>query len=164
MVGRSQHENLKPDVIKRFKEGVQVRQLQHEFPQIPVRTLYRWFDAWLEKDTSDDLSDNLTPVTLVDTPSTVLTLVPFDKNAKRQESDVRLARRVLRDVASDRECNPAVRVQASLALMRMAYLRAELPKHIVEEIEEVDTLEKERKELQSTDPLLLIMQYREMIG
>lgn len=168
MARRSRSEHLKPEIFALFDKGMKAPEVKKAYPQVAARTLYEWHKVWLNAESKQlrnasgrKESDDRAHLRDLDAP--ILTVVPFDPSEVRQQSDIALARRTLRDVAGDRRINPAIRVQASLGLMKLAYLRSELPKHIIEESLDAD-IEQISKDLEERSPSELATEYRGMVN
>jgi len=124
--------HLKPELEAAFKEGKQPRDLYGQYPQIPRSTIRDWHSALWRNSAiipSDPENAHAVGVEVLPPRTNVVGLPP------QEQSDISLARNTLRKICKDKEVNPAIRVHAAGYLMKLASLRHELPKHILEETE-----------------------------
>ena len=125
--------HLKPEIEAAFQKGKQPSDLFQIFPQVPRSTLRHWYSVYKQNQHKTILSDP------EKAQAVVPEVLPSGGNLvalqSQEQSDIGLARNTLRKVCKDTSINPATRVQAAAYLMRLAFLRHELPKHILEETE-----------------------------
>lgn len=154
-------EHLKPEIEAEFRSGKQPIEVYGAYPAVPRGTIREWFKPFRQDSAND--SANLKPATRAD----VEVLPPRSSlvalEGGQQQSDIALARRTLRAIAKDSDVSPAVQVQAALGLMKLACLRHELPKHILEETEE-SRLEDERDRIRDLPPEEIARRIREALG
>jgi hypothetical protein len=166
MAARSPWENTKEEVCEKLRAGVDRATIRADYPDIPDATIRSWARrlrlATFECNTDATDSKPTPHVNVEVLPPYSSNLVPLDGAAN--SSDFSLARVTLRTIARDKNEPGSVRVQASLGLLKMVAMRAELPKHILEEIEEESNLNAERDRLTQSSPVELTRHYREALG
>ncbi|HEY9644459.1 MAG TPA: hypothetical protein V6C57_28445 [Coleofasciculaceae cyanobacterium] len=166
MARRSAFEHLKPEIEAEFQEGKHPTDLYGAYSQVPRATIREWFKPYRQDSTTNSTDippDNqnlaVTPTQVLPPPSKLVAIDGGD-NA----SDFQLARRVLRSIARNPSQEGAsVGVQAAVGLMKLIQLRAEMPKHILEESEDV-TIEDERNNIKDVPPSEVARRYKEALG
>lgn len=148
-------EHLKSEILKAYNEGAKPLDVLKKYPDLPRMNAYRWyrlrFGTTSETDSESDAEGQHPP-----------SLVALD--GKQQQSDIALARTALRRIVKGGDgIPPAVVVQAAVALMKLAHLRHELPKHIIDETE-VGDLQAARDRIRDLPPEELARRYREALG
>jgi len=162
MPRRSQHEHLKPQAVRLYRRGVIPNHVALKLG-IPKSTAYDWFKEFKSAE-SPVMGEIVEPIPESDRkPEASPGISKIHKLAVIEggNSDIALAKRTLREICDSNESG-AVRVQAALGLMRLAALRAELPKHVLEETEQV-TLASERKNYEGMTAEELAREYKNLI-
>lgn len=126
---RSSHDHYKDHILSLLKAGKMPSEILAIYPDLPLSTAYRWLYD-LKKDLKIDSNIDFNKP---NEPSKLVALAGY-----AEQSDIALARSTLRGILKERGCPQSVKVQAALGLMKLAYLRSELPKHIVDEEERVE--------------------------
>lgn len=191
MARRSAWEGEKPAVIRMFEQGVSISEIRRSLG-IPRQTLVDWYRAWekaspkftnrlpsVSTERGAKLVNSVTEfvtelgteragiieiaVTELGTPppsKTNLVLLPQADDL----SDFGLARWALRGVIRrPNQPGAAIIVRAAQSLARLVTLKAELPKHVLEETEEI-TLENERRKLlEEMTPAEIAKEYRKIL-
>lgn len=157
----SQWQKYKEEVCEQLRSGVGTTALQSAYPQIPEGTIKSWARAVrssLNPDLNQSQSATVSAVEVLSPHSNISTI-----EGAGSTSDFALARRTLRNIARDLGESGGVRVQASLGLLKMTAMRFDLPKHILDEIEE-SNLNEERDRIATASPAELARRYREALG
>ena len=141
MARPSKFAHLKPEIEAAYKEGKQPKDLYAIYPDVPGATMREWFYPFRDNSANiprDGETAIAVGVEVMQPRSNVVGLPP------QEQSDISLARNTLRKVCKDKDVNPAVRVHAAGYLMKLAALRHELPRHILDETEPTaeETLQK----------------------
>jgi len=160
----SQWQEYKEEVCEQLRSGKTASELSRAYPDISYKTIYTWFRAvkalepQLEKGLGEPQTSHRATVEVLPPQSNVSPI-----GTSGGISDYALARRTLRNIAKDSNESGGVRVQASLGLLRMVSMRYELPKHILDEIEE-SSINEERDRITTASPAELSRRYREALG
>jgi hypothetical protein len=129
---RSSHEHYKDHIFALLKQGRTPLEVLAVYPDLPSSTIYRWFNDYKKEFKNQSHIDSNKSI-----ESPKFTLL----DGYAEQSDISLARATLRGLLKQRDCPQSVKVQAALGLMKLAYLRSELPKHIIDEDEKRDISE-----------------------
>lgn len=120
MARKSSHDHYKRHILDLLKSGKSPNEILAIYPDLPSSTIYRWrSDIEADSNILSNKPQETAKITLLD--------------GYAEQSDISLARSTLRGLLKQRDCPQAVKVQAALGLMKLAYLRSELPKHIINE-------------------------------
>lgn len=192
MARRSAWEGEKPAVILLFEQGVSISEIRRSLG-IPRQTLVDWYRAWekaspkftkrlpstgTERGTKlvNSVTESITErgteragsieitgtesIALPPSSKSNLVLLPQPDDL----SDYELARWALRGVIRrPTQQGASIIVMAAQSLRRLIVLKAELPKHVLEETEEI-TLENERRKLlEEMTPADIAKEYRKML-
>lgn len=129
---RSSHEHYKDHIFTLLSQGKTPLEVLAVYPDLPTSTIYRWFKEFKKDFNNQSHTESQKP------PETAkVTLL----DGYGEQSDIALARSTLRGLLKQRDCPQSVKVQAALGLMKLAYLRSELPKHILNDEEKSDMAE-----------------------
>ncbi|MEH2138543.1 hypothetical protein [Nostoc sp.] len=168
MARRSRWEHLKNEVINFYKEGKTPRELYPMYPNVPPRTIRDWCDSFSPRNPPKSPQDSPDIKTIapedvqIISPESPSKLIALDGGERL--SDMALARNALRDaVKNPTKPGAAIKIQASFGLMRLTQLRAELPRHIVDETE-MTGVEEERDRLKEISLEELQQQYKDAVS
>lgn len=159
--------HLKPSVFQSFEQGKSVLEVI-KFFKLPKSTAYDWNKEFKESKLPKPPTPKNPEPPQLQAPlelSEVEILEPrvfrvIDGGRCGEElSDFQLARRTLRSIIADPDTSHAVKLQASLGLMKMVPMKAEFPKHVLED-SEVASLEQERKSLEGMSAEELAREYK----
>lgn len=167
MARRSRWEHLKEEIIQHCKEGKTAIELSQMYPDVPRATIRDWHtqsapDSAKIPPRFRQVSVNTETIAPQDTQAInpQQKLVALDGG--EQMSDFALARRTLRAIAKNfNQPGAGVGVQAAIGLMKLTQLRAELPKHILDETE-VAIVDEERDYLKEVSVEELRQQYKDL--
>jgi hypothetical protein len=164
MARRSRWEHLKDEIIQHCKEGKTPRELYLMYPDVAPKTIRDWYELIYPRvppqspQNSPD-AKTIAPQDIQIIPSRKK-LVALDGG--EQLSDFALARKTLRAIAKNfNQPGAYVGVQAAAGLLKLVQIRAEIPKHILDETE-VTGIEEERDRLKEVSLEELQQQYKDV--
>jgi hypothetical protein len=166
MARLSQWAKYKSRVFEAFRGGATPRDAIAAYG-IPRSTAYDWLNEYrrtaLGSESVRNSGSNHSLAEVVDSPPHLFVVGGTANIESENVSDFALARRTLQEIAKDKSESGAVRVQAAFGLMRLCAMRAELPRHVLEEKEEI-SVASERKKLESMSAEELARLYKELIA
>ena len=162
--------HLKPSVFKAFEQGKSALDVI-KFFKIPRSTAYDWLkeykESLLPKPPRPKIPERpqlLPPLEVSE--AEIVEPRPFrvidGGRAGEELSDFQLARKVLREIALDENLRDATRLQAALGLLRLPAMKAEIPKHLLEDREQT-TMASERKKYEGMSAEELAKEYKALI-
>ena len=154
------------EAVRLQAAGVSQREVSRRLG-IHIRTIESWQKKKLYQETLRTLSGQVTLASVEKAASkvSVEVLEPLKSlEPKEYEGlpDFEFIRRNLRRIASNPNIRESTQVQASLALARLIQMKAELPKHVLEEKEQA-TMTSELKNLEGMTAEEIIREYRSVI-
>ncbi|MBD2492532.1 hypothetical protein [Aulosira sp. FACHB-615] len=170
MARRSRWEHLKDEIVQHCKDGKTPVELAAMYPDVPRATIHGWYDlAYADSENNPKhfrkRSEDIKTIASQDIqviPPTENKLVALDGG--EQLSDFALARRALRDaIKNPTKPGTAIKIQASFGLLKLTQMRAELPRHVLDEIE-VTGVDEERDRIKEVSLEELQQQYKDVVN
>jgi transposase len=160
--------HLKPSVFQAYDQGKSALEVM-KFFKIPRSTAYDWHKEYRESKLPKSPNPKNPEPPQLQAPLEVSKVEVLEPSRPfrvingcrcgEELSDFQLARRTLREIINDTECSDAVRLQATLGLLKLVPMKAELPKHVLEDQEQT-SLQAERKKLEGMSVEELAKEYK----